>query len=253
MSTEYSQASESAATNETEARIDLAAILRWADREGLSEGICNHFSLLVPGATDRFLLNPQGLHWSEIRASDLIVVNSNGEVTEGQHAAEPSAFFIHSSVHRSRPSAKCVLHAHPPYCTALACIEGGRLELCSQNAIRFYKRVAYDDIYNGVAFDDNEGDRISSKLVDADILWMANHGVLVTGENVALAFDDLYYLERTAMTQLMAMNTGRPLRMIAEDVCQTAHEQIMVERDQAYGFLEAIKRILRRECPEFME
>ncbi|MBC8351671.1 MAG: aldolase [Planctomycetes bacterium] len=253
MSTEYLQAGQSSTSDQTQARIDLAAILRWADRQGLSEGICNHFSLQLPGKTDQFLLNPQGLHWSEMRASDLLVVDSNGELIEGKYTAEPSAFFIHSSVHRSRRSAKCVLHAHPPYCTALSCIEGGQLEWCSQNSLRFYGRIAYDDTYNGAAFDDEEGDRISSKLADADILFMANHGVLVTGENVALAFDDLYYLERAAMTQLIAVNAGRSLRLVSDDVCRATHKQIANDRDQAYHFLEAIKRILTRECSEFAE
>ncbi len=253
MSTEHLQTGRTSTSDETQARIDLAAILRWADRQGLSEGICNHFSLLLPGTTDQFLLNPQGLHWCEMRASDLLVVDSSGELIRGRYTAEPSAFFIHSSVHRSRPSARCVLHAHPPYCTALACIDGGRLEWCSQNSLRFYGRIAYDDAYNGAAFDSEEGDRISAKLADAEILLMANHGVLVTAEDVATAFDDLYYLERAAMTQIMAMNTGRPLRLIPDDVCRATRDQIAKECDQAYYFLEAIKRILMRECPEFAE
>ena len=125
--------------------------------------------------------------------------------------------------------------------------------MCSQNAIRFYGRVASDDTYNGAAFDDDEGDRISSKLADADILLMANHGVLITGEDVAQAFDDLYYLERAAMTQIMAMSTGRPLRIIPDDVCRMAYGQFGAESEQACHFLEAIKRILKRESPEFME
>jgi ribulose-5-phosphate 4-epimerase/fuculose-1-phosphate aldolase len=243
----------SSTNDETQARIDLAAILRWATRQGLSEGICNHFSLQLPGTSDQFLLNPQGIHWSEMRTSDLIVVDSRGELVKGHHTAEPTAFFIHSSVHRSRPSAKCVLHAHPPYCTALACIEAGRLEWCSQNSLFFYGRVAWDEAYNGAALDKVEGDRISSKLANADILFMANHGVLITGEDAALAFNDLYYLERAAMTQILAMSTNRPLRLIPDDVCRATREQITGENDQAYYFLEAIKRILMRECPEFAE
>jgi ribulose-5-phosphate 4-epimerase/fuculose-1-phosphate aldolase len=135
----------------------------------------------------------------------------------------------------------------------LSCIEGGQLEMCSQNAIRFYGRVAYDDTYNGAAFDDAEGERISSKLVDKDVLLMANHGVLVAGEDVAQAFDDLYYLERAAMIQVLAMNTGRSLRMIPDDVCRMAYEQFGAESAQACHFLAAIKRILTRECPEFMD
>jgi ribulose-5-phosphate 4-epimerase/fuculose-1-phosphate aldolase len=113
--------------------------------------------------------------------------------------------------------------------------------------------VAYDDVYNGAAFDQREGDRISSKLADADVLFMANHGVLITGENVALAFDNLYYLERAAMAQILAMNTGRSLRIISDQVCRVTCDQFADECDQAYHLLEAIKRILLRECPEFAE
>jgi ribulose-5-phosphate 4-epimerase/fuculose-1-phosphate aldolase len=234
-----------------QARIDLAATLRWADRLGLGEGICNHFSLQVPGRDDQFLLNPQGLHWSELCASDLLVVDSNGNLVDGKHKAEPTAFFIHSRIHRSRPSAKCVLHAHPPNITALCCIEDGRLAWSSQNSMRYYGRVAYDEVYNGLALDDAEGDRICDQLADADILFLANHGVIVTASDLALAFDDLYYLERAAMVQVLAMSTGRPLNIIADDICKTTRAQIAEEREQSYSLLEAIKRILLRECPEF--
>jgi len=235
------------------AKIDLAATLRWADRLGLGEGICNHFSLLVPGTTDQFLLNPQGLHWSEMRASDLIIVDPAGNLIEGTREAEPSAFFIHSRIHLSRPSAKCVLHVHAPYTTALCCIEGGRLEWCSQNSLRFHGRIAYDDEYNGLALDASEGDRISSKIVDADILFLAAHGVVVTAENLALAFDDLYYLERAAMNQVIAMSTGRPLKVISDKICRASHVQIAADREQSYSHLAAIRRILLREVPEFAE
>lgn len=236
-----------------EARIDLAATLRWAERLGLGEGICNHFSLLVPGTTDQFLLNPQGLHWSEMRASDLIIVDPAGNLIEGGRAAEPSAFFIHSRIHLSRPSAKCVLHVHAPYTTALCCIADGRLEWCSQNSLRFYNRVAYDDEYNGLALDASEGDRIGLSMADADILFLSAHGVVVTAENLAFAFDDLYYLERAAMNQVIAMSTGRPLKVIPDEVCRASHAQMAAEREQSISHLEAIRRILLRECPEFAE
>jgi ribulose-5-phosphate 4-epimerase/fuculose-1-phosphate aldolase len=234
-----------------QARIDLAATFRWADRLDFGEGICNHFSLQVPGKDDQFFLNPQGLHWSEICASDLLIVDSDGNLVEGKHKAEPTAFFIHSRIHRSRPDAKCVLHAHTPNVTALCCIESGRLAWCSQNSMRYYGRVAYDDVYNGLALDDAEGDRICEKMADAEILFMGNHGVVVTASDLALAFDDLYYLERAAMVQVLAMSTGRKLKIIPDDICKTTQTQIAAEREQSYSLLEAIKRILSRECPEF--
>jgi ribulose-5-phosphate 4-epimerase/fuculose-1-phosphate aldolase len=236
-----------------EARIDLAATLRWADRLGLGEGICNHFSLLVPGTTDQFLLNPQGLHWSEMRASDLIIVDSVGNLIEGRHEAEPTAFFIHSRIHLSRPSARCVLHVHSPYMTALCCIQYGRIEWCSQNSLRYFGRIAYDDEYNGMALDASEGDRICSKMTGADILFLSAHGVVVTAENLALAFDDLYYLERAAMNQVIAMSTGRPLKIIPDAICRATSRQIAADRQQSYSHLASIRRILLRECPEFAE
>ncbi|MBP85818.1 MAG: hypothetical protein CMJ64_03735 [Planctomycetaceae bacterium] len=236
-----------------QARIDLAAALRWADRTGLGEGICNHFSLLVPGTTDHFLLNPQGLHWSEITVSDLIVVDPDGNLLEGKHQAEPTAFFIHSRVHLNRPSAKCVLHTHMPYATALCCVERGRVEMCCQGALRYYNRIAYDDEYAGLALDQAEGDRICSNLANADALFLANHGVVMTGEDMACAFDDLYYLERACMHQVLAQSTGQALKLIPDGVCRITSEQIAGERQQSYFFLEAIKRILARESPEYLE
>ncbi|MCH2126019.1 MAG: aldolase [Pirellulaceae bacterium] len=236
-----------------QAKIDLTATLRWADRLGFTEGICNHFSMLVPGTTDRFLLNPQGIHWSELKASDLLIVNPEGHVLEGKHQIEPTALFIHSRIHLNRPSAKCILHTHMPYATALTCLAGGRLEWCSQSALRYYGRVAYDETFNGLALDVAEGDRMCARLGDCDILFLANHGVIVVGDDLACAFDDLYYLERVCQLQVLAHSTGLPLKIISEEVCQATFEQIKDSREQSYLFLEAIKRILTRESPEFLE
>ena len=236
-----------------QARVDLTAALRWADRLGLSEGICNHFSLVVPGTTDRFLLNPQGIHWSELQVSDLLVVDPEGHVVEGKWQVEPTAFFIHSQIHRGIPSAQCVLHTHMPYATALCAIDGGRLEWISQNSLRFYQSIAYEEEYNGLALDEAEGERIRTKLDNGNVLFLANHGVIVTGPDVATAFDDLYYLERACMVQVLAQSTGSPLKRIPDDVCRRTYEQLEADRQQSALHLEAIKRILQRETPEFLE
>ncbi len=236
-----------------QARIDLTAILRWADRLGLSEGICNHFSVVVPGTTDRFLINPQGRHWAELRTSDLLVVDPAGNVLEGKWQVEPTAFFIHSQIHLDNPSARCVLHTHMPYATALCAIDGGRLEWISQNALRFYQRVAYEEAYNGLALDEAEGRRLREKLADGKVVFLANHGVLVTGPDVATAFDDLYYLERACTIQILAHSTGLPRKQIPAQVCRQTRAQLETERQQASLHLEAIKRILKREDPAFLE
>jgi ribulose-5-phosphate 4-epimerase/fuculose-1-phosphate aldolase len=231
-----------------QARTDLAAALRLAARLGLHEGICNHFSYAVPGGDDRFLLNPHGLHWSEIRADDLLLVDSAGKVHEGGGVAEVSAICIHAPLHRRHPRGRCVLHSHMPYATALTAIEDGKLEPVIQNALRFYGDVAYDREYGGLAQDVDEGERIARTMGDKRVLFMANHGIIVVGDSVAAAFDDLYYLERACQTQVLAMSTGRPLKRISDNLAATAFAE-WVGRDGSYAraHFEALKRLLDRE------
>lgn len=238
-----------------QARIDLAAALRWAARLGLNEGVCNHFSLTVPGTEDLYLVNPHALHWHEIRASDLIVVDGQGRTVEGDLTIEATAFYIHSRIHRARPDAKCVLHTHMPYATALTMIQGGRLEPCVQSALRFYGVVAYDtDVggYNGLALDTAEGDRMAKALGDKRVLFLENHGVIVVGPDVATAFDDLYYLERAAQAQVLAMSTSRPLKLVGDNIARTVQQQIAADLPvYARNHFEALKRLLDRDDPDW--
>ena len=235
--------------DERNARIDLTAALRMSARMALNEGVCNHFSMELPGHPDKFLINPQGLHWSEITPADLMVVDEDGKVLQGKHKVEATAFFIHSRVHL-RCKKKVVLHSHMPFATALAIIEGGRLELgANQNAMRFHGRIVYDDGYGGVALSDDEGDRIAGALGKAEVMIMAHHGVLVCGERMDYAFDDLYYLERSCMVQVLAQSTGKPLRTQPDEVCAQAARQIGGERQQAELHFAALKRLLDRDEP----
>jgi ribulose-5-phosphate 4-epimerase/fuculose-1-phosphate aldolase len=234
---------------ELEARRDLAAALRWANRLGYGEGICNHFSMEIPGRAGHFLINPQGLHWSEVTPGDLVVVDAAGRKVDGRHRVEPTAFFIHGAMHRSRPSAKCVLHTHMPYATALTVVHGGRLEWASQNALKFHGRVAYDDNYNGLALDEAEGSRMCALARDADVLFLANHGVIVCGPTMAAAFDDLYYLERACMLQVLAMGTGKALRIVPERVAMITGRQMAEGGEQTELHFAALKRLLDRDEP----
>src|SRR4051794_21703334 len=109
-----------------EVRRDLTAILRWSSRLGMSEGICNHYSFAV--GDDRFLVNPFGYHWSELKASQMLLVDHDGTIVEGEGKVEPTAMFIHLQIHRGLPHARCVLHTHMPFATALAALQHGRLE-----------------------------------------------------------------------------------------------------------------------------
>ena len=230
-------------------RIDLAAALRWAARLQLNEGVCNHFSLEL--APDRYLINPQGLHWGEVTAADILLIDGAGNVLDGCHTLEPTAFFIHSWIHRLNSHARCVLHTHMPYATALTLVEGGRLEWCNQNTLRFWNRVGYDDDYRGLALDEAEGRRIADALRGKDVLFSASHGVTVVASSVAWAFDDLYYLERACMHQALAVQAanGKPLRRVPDELCEQVGRQIAGERQQSDLFFDSIKRILGREEP----
>jgi len=237
-----------------QARIDLTAALRWAARAGFSEGVCNHFSLRVPGTEDQFLINPNRMHWNEVRASDLVVIDPDGNLISGSGAPEPTAFFIHGAIHRHNRRAACILHTHMPHATALTVVQGGRVEWVSQNSMRFLDDIAYDDVYNGLVLDTAEGDRIAGALGQKRALFLANHGVIVIGETVAQAFDDLYYLERTCELQVLAMQTGRPLRRIPRAIAEATHAQCAADhRDAAEAHFSALKRLLDKEGSDYAQ
>lgn len=233
----------------TQARIDLTAALRSAARMGLNEGVCNHFSLEMPGDPSRFLINPQGRHWSEITPADLMVVDEKGAVVEGRHKVEPTAFFIHGRIHLGRRK-KCVLHTHMPFATALTILENGELDVCAnQSAMRYYGRIGYDRNYGGVVLANEEGDRICNALGDNDVVFLEHHGVIVCGDNVAYAFDDLYYLERCCMVQALALGAGGKLKRVPEKMVAEVSAQIGGERQQSVLHFEALKRLLDRDEP----
>src|SRR5262245_29574140 len=231
-------------------RIDLTAALRWAERLGLNEGIDNHFSCAVEPDGKKFLVNPHGYHWREVRASDLVLANDERKILEGNNVVEDTAFFIHSRLHLKHPKARAVLHTHMPYATALTIIEQGRLEMVSQNAVQFAGRIAYLDDYEGLALDNSEGDRLAAAMGEQTVLFLGHHGVIVTGPTIAAAWNDLYFLERAAMVQVIAMSTGKPLRPVSERVIAEFVKAMNTNPDaldQPRKHLEALKRLLDRE------
>jgi len=223
-------------------RADLALALRAAAHHGLAEGICNHFSVELPDGSGRFLLNPRGLLWSEMRADDIVLVDGQGARLAGRHEVEPTAMFIHAAVHRLCGQA-CVLHTHMPYATALTLTTDRALDTTSsQNAMRFHGRIAIDANYNGLALDGAEGERIARAMRGADIAFLGNHGVVVCGAQIAHAYDDLYYLERACMVQVLALSTGRPLAPVAAEVAGRVCAQTLGERLQSELYFEALRR-----------
>jgi ribulose-5-phosphate 4-epimerase/fuculose-1-phosphate aldolase len=241
----------SASAIERAARVDLAAAFRLAVRMDLHEGVCNHFSLMLPDGK-RFLLNRYGLHWSEVTASNLLTLDASGKVLEGEGEFETTAFYIHSRIHLANPRAACVLHTHMPYASSLTLLEGGRLEMAEQNALRFFDDIAYDDTYNGLVVDNAEGDRLARVLGAKRVMFLASHGVIVAGPSVAEAFDLLYYLERACRLQVLARSTGGRLRAVRPDVVRETARLILRDTPKYAGaHFAALKRILDREEPGY--
>jgi ribulose-5-phosphate 4-epimerase/fuculose-1-phosphate aldolase len=225
-------------------RADLALALRAAAHHGLGEGVCNHFSVELPDGSGRFLLNPRGFLWSEVQADDIVLVDRHGTRLAGTHEIEPTAMFIHAAIHRLAGKA-CVLHTHMPFATALTLTADRGLDTTlSQNAMRFHGRIAIDALYNGLALDVSEGERIARAMNGADVAFLGNHGVVVCGARMDYAYDDLYYLERACMHQVLAQQTGRPLVPVSAEMAARVGAQCCSERLQSELFFEALRRTL---------
>jgi ribulose-5-phosphate 4-epimerase/fuculose-1-phosphate aldolase len=236
------------------ARTDLAAAFRWAARLGMHESIANHFSVAVSPDGGQFLLNPVGRHFSRIRASELLRLDAaDSAALHGANAPDPTAWYLHAELHQRLPQARCILHTHMPSATALCCLKDFEFLMLDQNACRFHGRIAYDRDYAGMALDLSEGQRVAQLLEPGkSVLFMGNHGVIVVAPTVAQAFDELYYLEKAAALQVLALSTGRPLALIPDAVAALACRQW---NDYPTRFSEMhfdqLKLILDQEEPDY--
>jgi ribulose-5-phosphate 4-epimerase/fuculose-1-phosphate aldolase len=253
---DHSESDLTAAGLERQARIDLAACYRLAAHFGLNEGIDNHLTCLLPGHTDRFLLAPFGLHWSEVKASDFMTVDFTGHLLSGHGLIEDTALWIHVPVHQRSPQGFCVLHTHMPYATALTMLENPRLEMAVQSALGFFDDIAYDLNYNGLALDRAEGERLAAALGGKSVLMMSNHGVLVVAATMAQAFERLYFLERACCAQVLALSTGRalkplPLPIVKSTVAQFSSSSTVGGHSRADLHFDALKRLLDRQHADY--
>jgi len=239
-----------------EAKIQLAAAHRLAVLHDLEEGIDNHFTVTVPGRDDRYLILPFGLHWSEARASDMIVFDESGATLEGDGVVELSAQCIHAPIHRIT-GVRVVLHTHQTWAVALNMLKNNRLLPASQTAAYFYGHVAYDDHYAGTADTVEEGERLARLLGRNQVMFMKNHGVLVVGDTIAQAYERLYKLERVCRAQVLAMSTGEPLEILSDDIVAQVQavpaddRHSPSERERLY--FEAMMRVLDRELPGYAD
>ena len=240
----------------TLAKVHLAAAHRLAVLHELEEGIDNHFTVTVPGRDDRFLILPFGLHWSEARASDLVVFDESGATLEGEGKVELSANCIHAPIHRIA-GARVVMHTHQTWALALNMLKDNRLIPATQTAAFYHREVAYDDHYDGTADFMSEGERLAKILGDKSILFMKNHGVLVVGDTIAQAYRRLYKIERVCRTQVLALSTGRELNVLADDVIdkvlQPAPNETHSREERDRLFFEAMMRVVDRVNPGYAD
>ena len=240
--------------DETQMRIDLAAAIRLSCRNEWHEGVANHYSAAVSADGRKFLVNPRWMHWSRVKASDLLLCDADDPDTmKRADAPDPSAWSIHSALHRNLPQARVALHIHPPYATALAGLKDPTIKPIDQVTARFFNRLAYDLSFGGIATAEDEGERISASIGDKKSVVMANHGVTTLGNTVAEAWDALYHLERAAKTLVLAYSTGQELNVMGDNLAEeTASEWETYKGAEFAHFLE-MKRILDKEEPDYKD
>ena len=230
-------------------RCDLAAAFRWTVRLDMHEAVANHFSLAVNEDGTQFLMNPNQMHFSRIKASDMLFLDANDSNTMDQPGApDPTAWGLHGAIHRHVPHARCVMHVHSPYATALAALKDSRLPPIDQNCAMFFNRYVIDNDYGGLAFEE-EGERCAQHLSDTaiQIMIMGNHGILVIGKDTAQAFNRMFYFERACRTYLLALQTGKELRILSDEIAAGVAEEIDNYPGQADMHLGELKAILDEE------
>ncbi|MDG1178231.1 MAG: class II aldolase and adducin N-terminal domain-containing protein [SAR324 cluster bacterium] len=233
-------------------RIDLACAFRWTVRMGMHEAIANHFSITVNSDGSRFLINPKK-HFSRIKASDLLLLDSNDPPDfKDIYAPDMTAWGLHGSIHRNCPHARCLIHVHPTYSTVLASLADSNLQPIDQNTALFFQRYVIDEGYGGMAFE-KEGERCATLLANPEkkVLIMGNHGVLIIGDNVADTFNRLYYFERAAETYIKALWTGKKLRVLSDEIAEKTAGQWDNYPEFSQRYFEELKAILDEEEPSY--
>lgn len=242
-------------TTERELRQDLAAAYRLAALFGWEDTLYTHFSARLPGEGDpRFLINPFGMMFDEVTASNLIVVDMQGKVVEGNAPANSAGFTVHSAVHMAREDAHCVLHTHTLPGMAVAACRDGLLQL-NQISTEFYQRVGYHP-YEGVAFDLDERERIQQSLGDDNIaMILQSHGLLSVGKTVADAFCIMYYLNKSCEIQMAVAQLAALCQptIISPYLSQHACEQLMGVEHERQQVWQAWLRRLDRLDPSYKE
>ena len=234
---------------------DLAAVFRWTAKLNMHEAIANHFSVCAPGSNEDFYVNGPGMHFSTIKASDLILIKQSkiDKLKDKPELVDPTALYIHGAIHKKVPHAKCILHVHSKYATALSCLKDPTLPPIDQNTMRFYNRVAIYGDFGGLGFEE-ESKKMANCIGNHNILLLANHGILTAGPTIAQAFDDLFYFEKACETYITALSTGKELNIASPEVAEkTAQDWENYSTDMAELHLKAVRSILDSENPDYKQ
>ncbi|MFB7363230.1 class II aldolase/adducin family protein [Streptomyces hydrogenans] len=238
-------------------RRELAAVYRLVAHFRMTDLIFTHISMRLPGPDHHFLINPYGLLFEEITASNLVKIDLDGNpVDPTPYPVNPAGFVIHSAIHAARPDAHCVLHTHTKAGCAVAAQKDGLLPL-NQMSMEFHNRVGYHD-YEGVALNLDEQRRLVADIGDHPALVLRNHGLLTVGESAARAFLRMYYLEKACEIQVTAQAGGVPLVVPPAEVCEYTAQQLAGEAESDFEDLDAydlawsaLLRMLDRTCPDY--
>jgi len=237
-----------AGQTEQELRIQLAACYRIFDYLGWSEMIFNHITMKVPsdqvpsdqvpGNQEHFLINPYGLHYSEVTASNLVKVDIEGNIVEPtDYAVNPAGIIIHTAIHGARKDVHCIAHVHTDAGMAVACSEEG-LRTDNFYSALLQNRIAYHD-FEGITVMDDEKPRLLANMGDKNMLILRNHGLLTCGRTIPEAFMNMWALQRSCEVQVACDATGKPLIPVSDKVlAQTEKLMAMQSMGQPAGELE---------------
>ncbi|WP_246476316.1 class II aldolase/adducin family protein [Roseibium litorale] len=240
--------------DENQARIDLAAALRMTVRADMHEAVANHYSIALSADGKRFLINPKWVHFSRVKASDLILVDMNDpEATRERQDLDTTARIIHGQVHSLCPSARVIMHLHPIMTTALASLDPPEMPAIDQNSARYYNRVAVDLHYGGMANSEEEGARLAGLMGNRSRMLMGNHGVMITAPTIGEAWDDIYTFDRASKIVIAAMSTGRPLKLLSHEAAEQTAQDWESIPDFCIQHFEEMKLILDKECPDYRD
>lgn len=238
---------------EEQTRVDLAATFRLIAQLNMHEAVANHFSAAVSTDGKQFLLNPKWKHFSRIRASDLLLLDADDVGSAERDDVDSTAWSIHGQIHQRLPQTRVVLHLHPVYTTAVACLAQPHIPPIDQNTARYFNRMAVDELYGGMADTVAEGARLAGLLGDKSRLLMGNHGVMVTAPTIGEAFDDIWTLERACQILVTAWSTGQPLKVLDDEVAEKTARAWEKISDFSQRHFEEMKHMLIQQDPSVLD